>query len=170
MKTNNTPSILDTLEPTAIRVAAAALLSAKYFDEYFTPETANVEYLRNMLEDAIISHQITATQLNEAASQRPRIFGAHSTDPQVLTTSTYWHTDNFTVVGEFPAGAIVWNIGRKNFPFPGFIPVAYQMEEYTIDRARLMAVRCKDEKTADKILKTAGRKTIGRKEFDALNA
>lgn len=76
MNTNETTALelLAVLPATAVRVAATALIPAKYFDEYFTPETANVEYLRMMLEDAITEHDITATQLNEASNLRPRIF------------------------------------------------------------------------------------------------
>lgn len=76
MNTNETTALelLAVLPATAVRVAAAVLLPAKYFDEYFTAEAANVEYLRIMLEDAITEHDITATQLNEAANRRPRIF------------------------------------------------------------------------------------------------
>lgn len=89
MKTNNTPStmneneinaleLLEVLPATAVRVAAAALIPAKYFDEYFTPETANVEYLRSMLEDYVFEYDITPVQLNEAASRLPRIFKAQT--------------------------------------------------------------------------------------------
>lgn len=93
-----------------------------------------------------------------------------TTIPQVLTTSNYWHTDHFTVVDKFPAGAIVWNIGRHNFPFPEFIPVAFPIGDYKIDRKRLMAVRCKDAETANAILKAAGRHTVDAKQFADLNA
>lgn len=86
MNANNTPSTMNaneinealamlvTLDATQIRVAAAVLVSPKHFDEHITPETAKVGYLRMMLEDAITEHDITAAQLNEAASRRPRIF------------------------------------------------------------------------------------------------
>lgn len=89
--------------------------------------------------------------------------------PQILTTSNYWHTDHFTVVDKFPASAIVWNIGRHNFPFPEFIPVAFPLENYKIDRSRLMAVRCKDAETADAILKAAGRHRVDAEQFADLN-
>lgn len=44
-----------------------------------------------------------------------------------FTTVTNWDTRNFKIVENFPAGAIVWNIGRHNFPFEGYIPVAYPL-------------------------------------------
>lgn len=72
--TMNANGTLATLPATAVRVAAANLLPAKYFDEDFTPETANVEYLRSMLEDYVFEYDITPAQLNEAANRRPRIF------------------------------------------------------------------------------------------------
>lgn len=82
---NNTPTTTNTnemtalellavLPATAVRAAAAGLLPAKYFDEYFTAEGANIEYLRSMLEDHIFEYDTTATQLNEAANRRPHIF------------------------------------------------------------------------------------------------
>lgn len=82
---NEALAMLATLDAIQIRVAAAALVSPKHFDEYFTPETANVEYLRSMLEDAITERDITAAQLNEAASRRPRIFKpSHAENPDAL--------------------------------------------------------------------------------------
>lgn len=83
--TNNTPTtmnanettaleLLAVLPATAVRAAAAGLLPAKYFDEYFTAEAANVEYLRSMLEDYAFEYDTTATQLNEAANRRPHSF------------------------------------------------------------------------------------------------
>lgn len=74
----NANETLATLPSIAVRVAAANLLPAKYFDEDFTPETANVEYLRSMLEDYVFEYDITPVQLNEAASRRPRIFKAQT--------------------------------------------------------------------------------------------
>lgn len=73
-ETANALELLAVLPATAVRVAAGALIPAKYFDEYFTPETANVEYLRSMLEDYVLEHDITAAQFSEVASRRPRIF------------------------------------------------------------------------------------------------
>lgn len=90
--------------------------------------------------------------------------------PQYLKTSDTWNTDYFMIVDEFPAGAVVWNIGRHNFPFPGFIPVAWPLDDCHIDRTRLMAVRCKDDETADAILKAAGRREVNSKRFALLNA
>lgn len=86
-----------------------------------------------------------------------------------FTTADTWNTDNFKLVETFPNGAIVWNIGRHNFPFPGYIPVAYPIGDYRINRSRLMAVKCKDEKTADIILKRAGKGTINKETFLELN-
>ena len=89
---------------------------------------------------------------------------------ELIHTSRWGDTDKFTVVDEFPVGAIVWNIGRHNFPFPGFIPVAWPLDDCHIDRARLMAVKCKDNETADAILKEAGRRGVIAKRFAELNA
>lgn len=86
-----------------------------------------------------------------------------------FTTVTNWDTRNFKIVEIFPAGAIVWNIGRHNFPFEGYIPVAYPLGNYRIDLTRLMAVKCKDDHIANMILKEAGKRAINCNTFHELN-
>ena len=41
-------------------------------------------------------------------------------------------TDKFKIVDTFPHGYIVWPIGRENFPFPGYIPLAKPHREKNI--------------------------------------
>lgn len=59
MKTDKTVTCFDwlnALNDEEVRTQAACMIDDKYFDEYFTVETAPVEYLRIMLEDEIITN------------------------------------------------------------------------------------------------------------------
>lgn len=70
---------------------------------------------------------------------------------ETIVDKSYWgRTDTFEVVDEFPAGYIVWNIGRRNFQHPGFVPLAKPdpNHPYHILLTDLKALRCKDEETA----------------------
>lgn len=79
-----------------------------------------------------------------------------------LIKEDYWHRDEFEIVKEFPNGYIVWNIGRENFPFPGYLPLARPDDRpYCIKRDKLKTIKI-DERTADEILKAASRGTYGR--------
>lgn len=41
-----------------------------------------------------------------------------------LVTNNYNRKDVFEIVEKFPNGYVIWNIGRRNFPFKGYIPLA----------------------------------------------
>lgn len=120
MNANETTALelLEVLPATAVRVAAAALLSAKCFDEYFTPETANVEYLRVMLEDAITEHDITAAQLNEAASRRPRIFKPSHAAICPLDFPTAIDAYNYVLAHQYDANPLAVAIESNNHNAP----------------------------------------------------
>lgn len=80
-------------------------------------------------------------------------------------------TDTFEIVGSFPQGYIVWNIGRHNFPFPGYIPLAKPSDEpHHIRLDSLRALKVRDEETALRILKAAGRGEVNRERFISLSA
>lgn len=59
--------IVASLNESQIRRACAALLPAKFFDEYFTPERANIALLRQALEDHIFEWDMTGAEIIEAA-------------------------------------------------------------------------------------------------------
>lgn len=83
-----------------------------------------------------------------------------------LITECLGEKDKFKIVSRFPTGFRVWNIGRHNFPFSEYIPLAKIGEDgYSVDRSSLCAIRCKDEKTAIAILKQASKDVVGKKEF-----
>jgi hypothetical protein len=89
-----------------------------------------------------------------------------------ILTNNGLRSDRFEVVKDFPsAGYIVWNIGRSNFPFKGYIPVCQlkDRENRWIDPSTLKAVKCYDEFTARFILKQAGMYETDWIEFMKMN-
>lgn len=65
--TMNANEIVASLNEKQVRAAAAKLLPTKFFDEYFTPERANIALLRQALEDHIFEWDMTAAEIIEAA-------------------------------------------------------------------------------------------------------
>lgn len=59
-----------------------------------------------------------------------------------LITESYTHnTDKFEILDKIPWGYIIWNIGRWNFKFDGYIPLAKLADEpFHIKRNSLKAV------------------------------
>lgn len=70
---NNTPltmnanEVIASLNENQIRRACAALLPAKFFDGYFTPERGNIALLRQILEDHAFEYDTAAAEIIEAA-------------------------------------------------------------------------------------------------------
>lgn len=85
-----------------------------------------------------------------------------------LITEDYNRKDVFEIVDEFPRGYVIWNIGRRNFPFKGYIPLAKPTNvPYNIDLHSLKAIKIDDD-LADSILKEAGRREINKDEFQRI--
>ena len=71
----------------------------------------------------------------------------------------------FEIVKEFPIDYIVWNIGRHNFPFPEYVPLAKPSDiPFHIDLFSLKAIHM-DEVLADYILREAHKREIGKDQF-----
>lgn len=84
-------------------------------------------------------------------------------------TTNYGKTDTFTIVDDFPVNYFVWAIGRANFPFEGYIPLAKAGAlPYHIDPDTLLALKVRDEETALKILRHASRHGVDFKKFQEL--
>lgn len=83
-------------------------------------------------------------------------------------TTWFGRTDVFQILDEFPADYVVWNIGRQNFPFECYIPIAKPIGEYHIDTNTYSAVKVKDEVTALRVICYAGQHPCGKKEFERL--
>lgn len=85
-----------------------------------------------------------------------------------LIIEDYNRKDVFEIIDEFPHGYVVWNIGRRNFPFKGYIPLAKPTNvPYNIDLHSLKAIKTGDD-LADYILKEAGRREINKDEFQRI--
>ena len=72
----------------------------------------------------------------------------------MLIKETSRRRDIFEIVNEFPDGYIVWAIGRQNFPFPGYLPLAKLIEPYSVSVTELKAIKV-DEQVALRILRLA---------------
>ena len=82
---------------------------------------------------------------------------------------TYWgRIDRFAVGEEWPAGCVVWNIGRENFRHEGYLPLAYVSADYRVDLSRLKAYHVGDEALCLKVLAAAGRGTVDYERFKAI--
>lgn len=79
-----------------------------------------------------------------------------------LVIERYDRTDIFEVCKEFPTGYIIWNIGRANFPFEGYLPLAepLQYPPNHICLKSLKAIKI-DEDLALYLLRTASKGTYG---------
>lgn len=66
--------------------------------------------------------------------------------------------DVYEVVNEWPRGGyFVWNIGRSNFPHPGYIPLCREGSlPYHVDMKNLKALYVGDEALCLEVLKEAG--------------
>lgn len=73
-------------------------------------------------------------------------------------------TDVFEIVDEFPKGFQVWNIGRHNFPYKGYIPLA-EVTDFHVDFKTLKALKMPNEEICLKILKEAGRHSMDKRGF-----
>lgn len=95
------------------------------------------------------------------------------TEDEIVIRDFYGREDRFKIRHEVRWGYVVWNIGRRNFPIPGYLPMAAPgYEPYHINRNDLVAYKM-DEKLADFILKEATRGTLFRKllgKYEVLNA
>lgn len=84
-------------------------------------------------------------------------------------TDRWGDTRTFTIVDEFPDGAIVWPIGRINFPFDGYIPVVWPLKDFQIDGSRLMTLKCKSEQNALAILREAVKRGVTKSKYHTLD-
>ena len=71
---------------------------------------------------------------------------------KIVNTTYFGRVDVFEIVEEFPCGYAVWNIGRENFPFPGYLPLG-RFEDYRMVEGCVLKAIKTDEALADEILK-----------------
>lgn len=80
----------------------------------------------------------------------------------------YGKTDIYEIVDDYPAGYVVWNIGRHNFQHECYVPLAKPLANYRIDPTSLKAIKVKDEQTALAILKEASLRGVDEKKFKVM--
>lgn len=74
-----------------------------------------------------------------------------------LINKHWYRTDEYEPVEQFPDRYIVWNIGRANFPFENYIPLAKPdpANKYHVRLTDLKALKCESEGLALFILHKA---------------
>lgn len=82
----------------------------------------------------------------------------------IINETNWGRIDRYEVVDEWPAGCVVWNIGRGNFRHEGYLPLAY-VTDYQIDMSRLKAYHVGDEELCLKVLAAAGRVNVDYERF-----
>lgn len=92
---------------------------------------------------------------------------------ETLISKTMNNIHTFEVVETFPHGYKVWNIGRRNFNFECYIPLAKPQTsrnsfQQCIDPETLKAIKVKDERTALKILNLSSFGVVDKKRFEEL--
>ena len=75
--------------------------------------------------------------------------------------TAYGRTDTFSIqnIEDVSSDYQVWNIGRHNFPFPTYVPMA-KCHGYNVDLQSLVAVQVPNEHIALAIIRDAHEKTI----------
>lgn len=86
----------------------------------------------------------------------------------IYNSNDHGREDSFEIVDSIPCAFQVWNIGRENFNFSGFIPLALVNKDYTVDLSSLKAYECPSEEIALKIIDKAKRQTVDAKEINKM--
>lgn len=76
-------------------------------------------------------------------------------------------TNKFEVVQDFIQGTVIWNIGRENFNFEGYIPLVNMDDRYTVFGQKY-ALKVDSEELALYLLREAGFGIIDRDKFNEL--
>ena len=81
--------------------------------------------------------------------------------------SSITRTDKFEVVQDFIKGTVIWNVGRENFNFKGYIPLVNIDDRYTVFGQKY-AFKVDSEELALYLLRQASFVTIDRDKFNDL--
>ena len=76
-------------------------------------------------------------------------------------------TDKFEVVQDFIKGTVIWNVGRENFNFKGYIPLVNVDDNYNVVGTKY-ALKVDSEELALYLLREANFGTIARDKFNEL--
>lgn len=83
----------------------------------------------------------------------------HYQEGNYLVSEHHYRTDRFEIVEEQPNGYDVWPIGRENFPFLGYIPLAKFEGFNMVEGCKLKTMKF-DKEIADLILWKASRNGV----------
>lgn len=85
-----------------------------------------------------------------------------------IIDKSYSRTDIFEIVSEFPEGYVVWNIGRQNFKYERYIPLAKPNPnlEFHILLDELKALEVESEELALNIINEAQHRTVEKDLFE----
>ena len=73
-----------------------------------------------------------------------------------IINKKWYREDEYEIVDEWPAGYFIWNIGRENFMFPEYIPLAKKGNQPNhIDPTSLKAFKAPSEEIALKCMRAA---------------
>lgn len=76
-------------------------------------------------------------------------------DGKIVQKTWFGRVDKYEIINSFPNGYVVWNIGRHNFPYKGYIPLARFTDiPYNVDSNRLKTIKV-GEPLASHIIKEA---------------
>lgn len=81
--------------------------------------------------------------------------------------SSITRTDKFEVVQDFIKDTVIWNVGRENFNFKGYIPLVNVDDNYNVVGTKY-ALKVDSEKLALYLLRQASFGTIDRDKFNEL--
>lgn len=81
--------------------------------------------------------------------------------------SSITRTDKFEVVQDFIKGTVIWNVGRENFNFKGYIPLVNVDDNYSVVGTKY-ALKVDSEELALYLLRQASFGTIDRDKFNEL--
>ena len=81
--------------------------------------------------------------------------------------SSITRTDKFEVVQDFIKGTVIWNVGRENFNFKGYIPLVNVDDNYNVVGTKY-ALKVGSEELALYLLRQASFGTIDRDKFNEL--
>ena len=81
--------------------------------------------------------------------------------------SSITRTDKFEVVQDFIKGTVIWNVGRENFNFKGYIPLVNVDDNYNVVGTKY-ALKVGSEELALYLLREASFGTIDQDKFNEL--
>lgn len=84
---------------------------------------------------------------------------------KIVDKDRWGNTHTFEIVPDFPSGYTIWNIGRSNFPYKGYIPLCVADANCHVNLNTLKAMKAASEELALALLKEAGKHRVTRGRY-----